>query len=307
MNIRPILIGVAVLALGGYALYDYYGPESQHARELKEIDQLEPDLKAPDCFPKTPNAKLFAVGIQRDRRPKAELADDTLRRSAIKHDCIRGNDPKTVQRVVKALGKDGVPVYSEVLQKCPVVKDEYPVYACFALDALYAEGSKASVAAMERALADKDKARKNVYLGALYRLMSTKGWKTNSQLAQMLPAETDWEAKQLIIEYVRKHRDASARADLQAAYDREQGQQEKGLIKAALLEIDNPGKCVVNDEGRAETGLCRYSCTDINRWFSVPKPKTGCALVSDPPPEAQQQQGAAPISAATPSAAGAAK
>jgi hypothetical protein len=307
MNIRTILIGAGVVAFGGYALYDYYGPESKHARELKEIEQLEPDLKPPDCFPKSFNAKLFAIGIQRDRRPKSELSDDVIRRSAIKHDCIRGNDPKTVQRVVKALGGSGVPVYAEVLEKCPVVKDEYPVYSCFALDALYAEGGKKSIAAMENALTNKDKSRKNVYFGALYRLMTTKGWKTNAQLAQMLPAETDWEAKQLIIEYVRHHRDPAARADLQAAYDREQELQEKGLIKAALLEIDNPGKCVVNDEGRAETGLCRYTCTDINRWFSVAKPKTGCPLVSDPPPEAQQRQGEAPVNAASSAAAGAVK
>jgi hypothetical protein len=305
MNLRPILIGAGVVALGGYALYDYYGPESKLARELKEIEQLEPDLKPPDCFPKGQSGKLFAVAIQRDRRPKAELNDDVIRRSAIKHDCIRGNDPKTVQRVVKALGPSGVPAYSEVLEKCPVVKEEYPVYGCFALDALYAEGSKASIAAMEGTLANKDKARKNIYLGALYRLMSTNGWKNNAQLAQMLPAETDWEAKQLILEYVRHHRDPAAKADLQVAYDKEQELQEKGLIKAALLEIDNPGKCVVNDEGRAESGVCRYTCTDINRWFSVPKPKTGCPLVTDPPPDAQQ--GAAPINAATPSAAGAAK
>src|SRR5947207_9056996 len=173
MNIRTILVGAGVLALGGYALYDYNSPDSKLARELKEIDQLEPDLKPPECFSKGQNAKLFAVAIQRDRRPKAELTDDVVRRSAIKHDCIRGNDPKTVQRVVKALGASGVPVYAEVLEKCPVVKDEYPVYSCFALDALYAEGSKGSIAAMETALANKDKARKNVYLGAVYRLMRT--------------------------------------------------------------------------------------------------------------------------------------
>jgi hypothetical protein len=137
--------------------------------------------------------------------------------------------------------------------------------------------------------------------------MTTSGWKPNAQLAQMLPSETDWEAKQLIIEYVRHHRDPAAKADLQTAYDKEPELQEKGLIKAAILELDNPGKCVVNDEGRAESGLCRYTCTDINRWFSVPKPKTGCVLVADPPPEAQQQKGAAPINAASPAAAGAAR
>jgi hypothetical protein len=287
MNIRPIVIGVAVLAAGGYALYDYYGPDSKLARELKEIDQLEPDLKQPDCFPKGQNGKLFAIAVQRDRRPKAELVDEVTRRSAIKHDCVRGNDPKTVQRVVKALGADGVPVYAQVLEKCPVVKDEYPVLGCFALDALHAEGSKASVAAMEGAIANKDKARKNIYLGALFRLMNTQGWKTNAQLAQMLPQETDWEAKELVLEYVRHHRDPAARPDLEKAYAGEQDLQEKGLIRAALLEIDNPGKCVVTDEGRAESGNCRYTCVDINRWFSLPKPKTGCALVTDPPAEAQ--------------------
>jgi hypothetical protein len=304
MNIRTIVIAVAVLALGGYALYDYYGPESKLARELKEIDQLEPDIKAPDCFPKGPNAKLFAIGIQRDRRPKAELNDDVVRRSAIKHDCIRGNDPKTVQRVVKALGASGVPVYAEVLKNCPVIKDEYPVYGCFALDALFAEGSKDSVAALESSLGNKDKARKNIYLGALYRLMNISGWKTNAQLAQMLPAETEWEAKELMLEYIRHHKDPSAKPDLERAYAAEQDPQERGLIKAALLEMDNPGKCVVTDEGRAETGLCRYTCTEINRWFSSPKPKTGCPLVANAP--ADTQQGAPPLKSATPTAPAAA-
>jgi hypothetical protein len=304
MHIRTIVIGVAVLALGGYALYDYYSPESKLARELKEIDQLEPDIKPPECFPKGTNAKLFAVGIQRDRRPKSELQDDVVRRSAIKHDCIRGNDPKTVQRVVKALGASGVPVYAEVLQKCPVGKDDYPVYGCFALDALAAEGSKESVAAMEGALGNKDKTRKNIYLGTLYRLMNTSGWKTNAQLAQMIPPETEWEAKELMLEYIRHHKDPSARPDLEKAYAAEQDQQEKGLIKAALLEIDNPGKCVVTDEGRAESGLCRYSCVEINRWFSVPKPKTGCPLVADAP--ADTQRGGPPLSTATSAAPAAA-
>jgi len=286
MNIRTILIGAGVLALGGYALYDYYGPESKLARELKEIEQLEPDVKTPECFPKGVNGKLFAVAVTRDLRPKAELENDVTRRSAIKHDCIRGNEPKTVQRVVNALGAQGVPVYAEVLEKCPVVKDEYPVYSCFALDALFAEGSKESVAALEKALTVKDKSRKNVYLGAIYRLMNTRGWKNNAQLAQSLPTETEWEAKELILEHIRHHKDPSAKPDLEKAYAAETDLQERGGIKAAILEIDNPGKCVMNDEGRAESGSCRYSCTEINRWFSTPKPaRGGCPLVVDPPAE----------------------
>ena len=294
MNIRTILIGAGVLALGGYALYDYNSPESKLARELKEIEQLEPDIKPPECFPKGQNAKLLAAAIQRDRRPKAELTDDVRRRSVIAHDCIRGKDSKTVERVVKALGPAGVPVYAEVLEKCPVVKDEYPVYGCFALDALYFEGGKDASAALEKALTNKDKGRKNIYLGALYRLMNTKSWKTNAQLAQMIPGEPVWEAKQLMIEYIRQHKDPSARPDLEKAYSLEQGQQEKGLIRAALLEIDHPGKCVVPDEGRAENGLCRYTCTETGRWFSLPKPKTGCALATDQPAETQQGEPAQP-------------
>ncbi|HEY6910428.1 MAG TPA: hypothetical protein VI356_13710 [Myxococcales bacterium] len=301
MNIRTILIGLGILALGGYAFYDYYSPESKLARELKEIEQLEPDVKVPECFPKGINSKLFMVGITRDLRPRSELENDVTRRSAIKHDCIRGNGPKTIPRVVKALGAQGVPIYAEVLDKCPVVKDEYPVYSCFALDALALEGSKASVAAMEKELGDREKGRKNVYLGALFRLLNTPGWRTNAQIAGMLPAETEWEAKELMLEYVRHHKDPSAKPDLEKAYAAEQDQQEKGLIKAALLELDNPGKCVMTDEGRAESGVCRYTCIDINRWFSMPKPKTGCQLVVDPP--AQTDQGAPPVNVATPAGA----
>jgi hypothetical protein len=151
---------------------------------------------------------------------------------------------------------------------------------------------------LEKTLANKDKGRKNIYLGALYRLISTTGWKSNAQLAQLLPAETVWEAKHLIIEHVRHHKDPSARPDLEKAYASEQELQEKGLVKAALLELDNPGKCVVNDEGRAESGSCRYTCTEINRWFSIPKPKRGCPLVADPPPTTQQGEQPAPVNAA---------
>src|SRR5207244_4580806 len=62
-------------------------------------------------------------------------------------------------------------------------------------------------AALEGALGTKEKTRKNIYLGALYRLMNTSGWKTNAQLAQMIPPETEWEAKELMLEYIRHHKD----------------------------------------------------------------------------------------------------
>ncbi|TMA22122.1 MAG: hypothetical protein E6J88_14795 [Deltaproteobacteria bacterium] len=307
MKLSTILIGAGALALGGYVYYDYNSADSKNARELKEIEQLAPDVKAPSCFPQGLNARLFAIAISRDQRLPADLENDQTRRGMIEHDCIRGNQPATVQRAVKALGEKAVPVYAEVLEKCPVVKDEYPVYACFALDALASAGGKDSVAAMEKALTNKEKARKNVYLGALYRLMMTPGWKTVPQLAAMLPAETEWKAKELMLEYIRNHKDVAAKGELEKAYAAEQDQQEKGLIKAALLELDNPGKCVMTDEGRAENGTCRYTCHDINRWFSIPKPANAkCLLVVDPPAEVQQQQ-TPPVNTASPAAPAAAK
>src|SRR5260370_37308737 len=102
--------------------------------------------------------------------------------------------------------------------------------------------------------------------------MNPPGWKTVPQLAQMLPAETEWKAKELMIEYIRNHRDMSAKPDLEKAYAAETDQQEKGMIKGTLLELDNPGKCVMMDEGRAENGICRSTRHDPPRGVSRPKP-----------------------------------
>jgi hypothetical protein len=298
MKISQILIGAGAVALGGYVWMDYNSADSKNARELKEIAQLAPDVKQPDCFPQGINGRLFAAVISRDQRSPADLENDATRRGAIEHDCIRGNQPANVFRLVRALGPAGVATYAEVLEKCPVAKDVYPVYACFALDALAAEGGKDSVTAIEKVLTNKDKGRKTIYLGALYRLMNTPGWKSTEQLATALPAEQEWKAKELMIEYIRNHKDAAAKPALEKAYATELDQQERGLIKAALLELENPGRCVVTDEGRAENGLCRYTCHDINRWFNVPKPATGCPLVTDVPKDISQP--AAQVNAATP-------
>jgi hypothetical protein len=301
MKLSQILIVGAAVVLGGYVYYDYNSDDSKNARELKELEQLAPDVKPNECFPKGQAGKLFAIAISRDQRPKAELENDTVRKSAIEHDCIRGNQPPTVARVVKALGATGIPAYAEVLEKCPVVKDEYPVYACFAMDALVYAGGPAATAALEKALPDnsKDKVRKNIYLGALYRLMNTPGWKTNAQLAQYFITEQDWKAKELMIEYLRNHKDPAAKPDMEKAWAAETDLQEKGLMKAAILEIENPGKCVWTDEGRSEDGTCHYQCKEQNKFWRPQKPKGGCAPVVDVPQEAPAAA-APPVNAATP-------
>jgi hypothetical protein len=303
MKIRAIVIPLAAAALGGLALMDYYSDDSKRARALSEIQKLAPDVQPPECFPKTPHTKLLAAAIKADQRAKETLQDDVIRRGAIKHDCIRGADSiANVQRLAKALGQDGVKLYAEVLEKCPVVKDQYPVYPCFALDALAANGSKEAVAAMEKALSNHDKARKNVYEGALYRLMVTPGWKTTAQLAELLIPEEEWEAKELLLEQIRSRRDTAAKASLEKAYAVEKDEQEKGHIKAALLELDNPGKCVVEDEGRGADGLCRYTCRDDNVRFKSLKAKGNlCALVVPLPPPDQRNPVVPPVTtAATP-------
>jgi hypothetical protein len=311
MNIRTILILVAVAGAGAFLYFDYNSDDSKLAREIKELQQLAPDVTPPECFGKGLNAKLFAVGVEKDRRPNSELADDNARKGAIKHDCVRGNNPATLQRVVKAMGKSGVATYEQVLKSCPVVKDEYPVYACFALDALTADGSKEAVAVLENELTDTDKVRRNVYEGALYRLMMTPGWTTTARLAERLPKEKEWEAKELMMEYIRNHRDVAAKPALETAYAAETDGQERGLIKSALLELDNPGKCVATGEGKSVDGLCRYVCHDQNRWFSLQNTSNApCPLVQEVPADTKAgAPAAAPpqVNAASPVTAPAAK
>src|SRR3954453_8174166 len=103
MKLSSLLIGAGAVALGGYVYYDYNSPDSKNARELKEIEQLAPDVKPPSCFPQGLNAKLFSIAVSRDQRPKTELENDQTRRGVLEHDCIRGNQPATVKRVVTAL------------------------------------------------------------------------------------------------------------------------------------------------------------------------------------------------------------
>ena len=47
MNLRTIVIVLAAAALGGLALMDYYSADSKKARELSEIQKLQPDVQPP--------------------------------------------------------------------------------------------------------------------------------------------------------------------------------------------------------------------------------------------------------------------
>jgi hypothetical protein len=309
MNIRTLLVGVGIVGLGGLALMDYYGDDSVKARELSEIQRLAPDVQVPSCFPPGQNSKLLAAAIKVDQRSADTLQDEVTRRGVIKHDCIRGNGPATVQRLVKALGPEAVPLYATVLEKCPMVKDEYPVLSCFALDALGFEGGKDSLAAMEKAYAVRtDKVRKPVVLGALYRLMQAPGWKTPVQLAALIAPETEWEAKELLLEQIRAKKDPATRTELEKAYAAEKDEQEKSRIKAALLELDNPGRCVAEDEGRGEDGICRYTCRDqAGMRLKIPKQGKTCPLVREAPVAQPPLATSTPVSPAAPAAAPAAR
>src|SRR5438270_875548 len=148
MKFRTILVMAGVAALGGYALYDYYSPDSRRARELHIVETLKPDVKPQACLPPDPLQKAFAVAVALDSESPQKFDSDARQRGTIKHECIR------------------------------------------------------------------------------------------------------------------ERRDASTRASLETAYAKEDDLTTKGRIKAALLELDNPGKCVVEDEGRGEDGSCRYFCRD---------------------------------------------
>jgi hypothetical protein len=284
MNVRPILIGAGVAALGGFALYDYYSPDSRRARSLHEVETLKPDVKPQACLPPGPLAKAFAVAVALDAVPPNTFDSDARKRGVIKHDCIRGaSQHATLDRLLDATGEDVVEYAGKVVDACQTAKNEYPVPQCVALDVLgrRSDHSPAAVASLEKVLAAR-KGAKEVWEGALYRLMSMPAWRTPAQLAGILASEPEWEARELLVEKLRERRDPQARAPLETAYAKEEDQGTKGRIKAALLELDNPGKCVVEDEGRAEDGSCRYFCRDQNLRPRYPKEKTPCPLVRDP-------------------------
>jgi len=57
MKFLTSLVMAGVAALGGYALYDYYSPDSRRARELHIVDTLKPDVKPQACWPPDPLQK----------------------------------------------------------------------------------------------------------------------------------------------------------------------------------------------------------------------------------------------------------
>jgi len=287
MNVRAILIGAAVAALGGFALYDYYSPESRRARAIHEVETLKPDVKPHACLPQGPLTKAFAAAVALDAMPSTAFDSDARKRGVIKHDCIRGaTNHATVDRLLDVSGEEIVAYSAKVVESCQLGKNEYPLPQCVALDVLgrRSDSTPAAVAALEK-FAENRKLANVVWEGALYRLISLPAWRTTTQLATQLASEPEWEARELLLEKIRERKDPGARASLETAYAKEDDETTKGRIKAAILEIDNPGKCVVEDEGRGEDGICRYVCRDQNsrsRYPKDPKVKGPCPLVHEP-------------------------
>jgi hypothetical protein len=279
MKLRTVLIGAGLVALGGAALYDYNSPDSRRARELHDIEKLQPDIKVADCYPQGPLAKAFAAAVANDT-PANPIDDDVRRRSVVKHDCIRGGGHATVDRLVAAAGGEITPYLEGVVDRCKFDKNQYPNPACLSLDGLAAQGTPAATAVLDKIQTDRQTA-KEVWLGALYRAIQKPGFKSPAQLAALLPTEKEWEAKELLLEKIREMADPAARDPLTRAYAREDDEVTKGHIRAALLELDNPGRCVAEDEGRGADGICRYTCRATGEHLRYSKLGKECPLVRE--------------------------
>src|SRR5205085_2698833 len=108
----------AALALGGFALYDYYGPESTRVRARHDVERLAPDATPPDCLPKGDHTRPFTAVLKVDQRPDELINTEAKRKGIMKHDCIRGGGvTKTAAMLVKASGDHGVPFYAGVIEK----------------------------------------------------------------------------------------------------------------------------------------------------------------------------------------------
>jgi hypothetical protein len=281
MKLRTVLIGVGLVGLGGAAYYDYNSPDSRRARELNDITKLKPDIKVADCFPQGPLAKPFAAAVANDS-PQSPIENEATRRSVIKHDCIRGSpNHATVDRLVSAAGDEIVSYLLGVVEQCKFDKNQLPNTACLALDGLNAKATPEANAALEK-IASERKVAKEVWEGALYRAIQKPTSKSPAQLAAMIADDKEWEAKELLLEKIREKQDPAARDPLRTAYAKEDDEQTKGHIRAALLELDNPGRCVVEDEGRGADGICRYICRDTGARMRYPKKGKECPLVREP-------------------------
>ena len=281
MKLRTAIIGLGLVGLGGAAYYDYNSPDSRRARELNDITKLKPDIKIADCYPQGPLAKPFAAAVANDT-PATPMENEVTRRSVVKHDCIRGSpNHATVDRLVAASGEEIVSYLSQVVDRCKFDKNQLPNVACLALDGLATQGSPVATAALDK-IATERKTAKEVWEGALYRTIQKPAFKTPAQLAAMIAEDKEWEAKELLLEKIREKHDPAARDPLTRAYAKEDDETTKGHIRAALLELDNPGRCVVEDEGRGADGICRYTCRETATRLRFPKLGKDCPLVREP-------------------------
>ena len=115
-------------------------------------------------------------------------------------------------------------------------------------------------------------------------------------MAAMLAPETDWEARELIIENLRAKHSPEAIPGLQAAYAVEKDDTVRGHLHAAFLEAQNPGKCVMEDDGRAAGDICRYFCRDRNtREWSRKPGKQPCPETMEPPAAKPEVLAATPV------------
>src|SRR4051812_18059284 len=281
MKLRTVLISVGLVGLGGGAYYDYKPPHSPRARGLKDITKLKPDIKVAECYPQGPLAKPFAAAVANDT-PATPIENEVTRRSVVKHDCIRGSpNHATVDRLVAASGDEIIPYLAQVVDRCKFDKNTLPNVACLALDALATQGSTAAMAALDK-ISTERKTAKEVWEGALYRAIQKPSYKTPAQLAALIAEDKEWEAKELLLEKIREKSDPAARDPLTRAYAKEDDETTKGHIRAALLELDNPGRCVVEDEGRGADGICRYTCRATSTRLRVQKLGKACPLVREP-------------------------
>src|SRR5438270_84671 len=120
MKPRTLIILAAALALGGFALYDYYSPESTRVRAFYDVERLAPDQKLPACVFVGDHARPFTAVLKLDQRPEEMVNTVSKSKGLMKHDCIRGSPMvATLGKLVVVLGDYGVPFYSAVIEKYP--------------------------------------------------------------------------------------------------------------------------------------------------------------------------------------------
>jgi hypothetical protein len=260
---RVALLAAAAALIAGVVVWSSL--DSPRGARLREVERLAPAARAPACAPAAEETQAFAAALRADRPCE----------------WLRPQPGAALQRFASAAGPEAAPFLEQVASRCAT--DEPTRAGCAALDALMllarAQSGPAVTALQQKARATGQPVE--AWFGAAMRLWAVRP-PSAPELLALLDAVTDPRARAEVLARLRALRDPSTRGALQALYDRQAGP-ERAQVRAALLELEHPGRCVSEDDGQGSGKVCVYSCPgEAARRAVLRQSNVSCPLTFEP-------------------------